>query len=298
MPLNELFAHIPPLPHFLTAGRDVFQPGDRHVERQAIGVFDLIVVSRGALHLGEAGADVRVGAGQAVILRPDRHHYPTGPCEEETHFYWLHFQILAPWTEWSGDAGAVPPAPQRSAELGYPGDFGHQYELRLPRYLTLPEPPDVYADIEGLLALSARSDLAGGWQQQTLFHGLLQRLCGDARQRRADSAAVRLAERAAAWLKANYREPVTNARLREALHYHPIYVARCMRAVFGRTPNEYVNDVRQEQAKLFLLTTDKAVADIAAAVGFDDPAYFARRFAAAAGVSPSGYRKRFEARER
>ncbi|NBD25395.1 helix-turn-helix transcriptional regulator [Paenibacillus glycinis] len=296
MPLTDLIVQIPPLPHFLTAGRDVFAAGSRHVERRAIGVFDLIVVASGALFLGEAGEEARIGAGEALVLRPDLHHYPTRPCETETHFYWLHFQIQSPWTEY-GEHGALAASSLRSAESLHPGDHGRQYELRLPRHLALTNAPDTYAEIEGLLALNAKSDLASSWKQQSVFHGLLFRLCGDARQNRADSAAVQLAERAASFLKAHYRQPVTNERLRDALNYHPIYITRCMRAVFGRTPNEYVNEYRLEQAKLLLLTTDKPVAEIAAAVGYEDPAYFARRFSRAIGISPSAYRNRFEAGE-
>lgn len=295
MPLQDLIVRIPPLPHYLTAGEDVFMPGERHVERQHIGVFDLIVVSRGALFMGESGEDVRVGAGQALILRPDLHHYPAKPCEEETHFYWIHFQAHAPWSE-PGERPAAELAARWSAEHASPGDYGRQYDLRLPRFGTLPQPQDVYGEIEGLLALSDQADLAGSWKQQTVFHQLLFRLCGEAQQGRTDSAAVKLAERTASYLKTNYRVPITNELLRTELNYHPIYITRCMRAVYGRTPNEYVNEYRLEQAKLLLLTTDKPVAEIAAAVGFEDPAYFARRFAQTAGMSPSAYRKQFEAR--
>ncbi|QHW32814.1 helix-turn-helix domain-containing protein [Paenibacillus rhizovicinus] len=294
MPPQDLIVQIPPLPHFLTAGSDVFLPGSRHVERQMIGVFDLIVVSSGALFMGEAGEDIRIGAGQALVLRPDLHHYPTKPCEEATHFYWVHFQAHAPWTTHDEHATLPFSSQQRSTERLRPGDFGRQYDLRLPCFITLPDPQEVYADIEGLLALDARSDLTGSWKQQTVFHNLLFRLCGEAQQGRTDSAAIQLAERTASFLKANYRQTVTNELLRTELNYHPIYITRCMRAVFGRTPNEYVNEYRLEQAKLLLLTTDKPVADIAASVGFEDPAYFARRFAKGAAMSPSAYRKQFE----
>ncbi|MBM7568824.1 helix-turn-helix transcriptional regulator [Paenibacillus sacheonensis] len=325
MPLNELMIQIPPLPHFLTAGQDVFPPGSQHVERQQIGVFDLIVVTGGALHIGEAGTNKRVGPGQALILRPDLHHYPTKPCEAETHFYWVHFRIGSPWTESIGASGSSgsDSASGSSPVSGLHGsaggrfasrvdtdkneeegladhvqssDFGHQYELRLPRYAALANPQETYADMDGLLALSARADLAGSWRQQTIFHRLLFRLCKEAQGEHTESAVTKLAERTASWLKANYRQSVTNERLREELNYHPIYITRCMRAVYDRTPNEFLNEYRLEQAKLLLLTTDKPVTDIAAAVGFEDPAYFARRFAASVSLSPSAYRKQFEVR--
>ncbi|WP_219834112.1 AraC family transcriptional regulator [Paenibacillus sp. R14(2021)] len=287
-----IIVQVPPLPHFLTGGRDVYAAGDQHVERQMIGVFDLIVVSQGTLFIGEAGIDAEVGAGQALILRPDLHHYPTKPCEAETTFYWIHFQLTSLWSDRS-EPGPIHLSPQPNADHAHVRDFGQQHTLRLPRLMTLPDPAAVYAEIEGLLSLISKSDLASSWKRQAIFHNLLFRMYGDVHSGRMDSAVVKLAERTASYLRANYRQALTNEQLRSALNYHPIYITRCMRAVFGCTPNEYVNEYRMGQAKLQLLTTDRPIAEIAADAGFEDPAYFTRRFGRYARMSPTAYRNQF-----
>ena len=65
----------PPLPHYIICGEDTYQVGDKHPDRYNIGVFDLILVTKGALFLEENGAAYRVRAGCYLILRPDA---PTG----------------------------------------------------------------------------------------------------------------------------------------------------------------------------------------------------------------------------
>jgi hypothetical protein len=50
--------------------------------------------------------------------------------------------------------------------------------------------------------------------------------------------------------------------------------------------------LREHSAARLLVQTDEPIAKIGALVGWDDAAYFARRFKSAYGLSPSAYRKR------
>ncbi len=43
----------PPLPAFLASGEDTYSVGQSHVNRVNLGCFDLLIVSRGCLFLGE-----------------------------------------------------------------------------------------------------------------------------------------------------------------------------------------------------------------------------------------------------
>jgi AraC-like DNA-binding protein len=66
------------------------------------------------------------------------------------------------------------------------------------------------------------------------------------------------------------------------------------RAAFVRTtgssPRRYLEERRMAQAARALLETDRTVAEVARAVGYDDPYHFSRAFRRVHGVSPSGYR--------
>jgi AraC family L-rhamnose operon transcriptional activator RhaR len=80
--------------------------------------------------------------------------------------------------------------------------------------------------------------------------------------------------------------------LAAALCVGQFHLARSFRRWVGQSTGEFANRLRAERAALLLTTTDDPVASIGAAVGWEDPAYFARRFRQATGVSPRGYRAR------
>lgn len=66
--------------------------------------------------------------------------------------------------------------------------------------------------------------------------------------------------------------------------------AEQFRRAFGRTPMDYVKEIRLRRAARFLAATDLPVKTIAARVGFDSRSYFSRAFKAFAGVDPAGFR--------
>jgi transcriptional regulator GlxA family with amidase domain len=63
-----------------------------------------------------------------------------------------------------------------------------------------------------------------------------------------------------------------------------------MTALTGMSINPYLRALRLQKAKELLLTPGRPVAEVAYAVGFDDPKYFSRIFSETYGVSPSTFR--------
>lgn len=59
----------------------------------------------------------------------------------------------------------------------------------------------------------------------------------------------------------------------------------------GKSPSDFVKDLRMMTAARRLLTTDQRVSNIAYEVGFDDPNYFSRMFRSVFGASPQAYRR-------
>lgn len=64
------------------------------------------------------------------------------------------------------------------------------------------------------------------------------------------------------------------------------------RADEGRTPMEFLIDLRLSEGKSLLESTDVPVAQVARMIGFEDPYYFSRLFRRKVGVTPSGFRRR------
>ncbi|MDU4696194.1 MAG: AraC family transcriptional regulator [Paenibacillus sp.] len=279
----------PPLPYFLECGHSVYLPGDEHPNRRNIGIFDWIVVESGTLYLGEAGQSWSLGAGQSLLLLPDRHHYAVKPCEEMTSFYWLHFHTVCAWQQ----------LPAEEADHRYPDADEHHgrflaspYSLQLPKAWVLPSPDQTFRLFRQLLESLGERQSRAFWNRQQRFEELLRAM--DLRQLESHtSPVVTVAEKAEAYIKSNYRSELNSGQMAEALHYHYNYITRCMKQVYGMTPNDYLLHYRLEQAKLLLLKTEWPIAEIATYVGFNSTPYFSNRFALKNGCSPRAFRKQY-----
>lgn len=77
----------------------------------------------------------------------------------------------------------------------------------------------------------------------------------------------------------------------DLLHLSPYYFSHLFKKETGLSPIEYVINVRMNQAKLLLITTNKSVSDIAFEVGYMSGASFTNVFTDKIGCSPKQFRK-------
>ncbi|MGW6276970.1 helix-turn-helix domain-containing protein [Kribbella sp. NPDC055071] len=84
----------------------------------------------------------------------------------------------------------------------------------------------------------------------------------------------------------------TLAQLARATTTERTHLVRLFQRELGAPPIAYLNRLREQAAARLLVQTDEPVAQIGARVGWEDAGYFARRFRAAYGLSPSAYRNR------
>jgi transcriptional regulator GlxA family with amidase domain len=109
------------------------------------------------------------------------------------------------------------------------------------------------------------------------------------RQPHAD-AAVRRAED---WLVQHFREPHAVAAVVAASGIPERSLKRRFKAATGSTLIGHVQNLRIEAAKRMLETGDGSFEEIAAAVGYENPAFFRRLFKRATGLTPGAYRRMF-----
>lgn len=284
---------IPPLPHFIIGGHAEMPPGRKHPGRRSIGVFDLIVVIKGCLYLGEEDRHYEVRAGHMLILRPDAEHYPTRACEEDTEYYWVHFRTLGDWSV--ADHTLTPARMNDSAE---PVPIDEQFAprpfvKRLPQFAKAAKFTVLESKLAQLSQMSVNDHIHGvRWKQQLLFQEVVDLLSASV-EVRSPTPALACAEKAASYLRQHYKEDITAQSLGESINFHPVYIARCMKKEFGCSPFDYLLRFRIQQAKLLLLQTDLSVSRVAEEVGFNQSAYFATCFAKFEGISPRQYRQRF-----
>ncbi|MFS0726087.1 helix-turn-helix domain-containing protein [Paenibacillus sp. 1P07SE] len=276
---------VPPMPYLIDSDLHMYEPGQSYPGRVNRGTFDLLYVREGALDLQEGGYRMRVEAGEGVILRPDRRLEGNRPCETKTIFEWLHFQTAGEWEERGGGA---------AGEDALRGDH-YLYALHLPKQMHMREPERAGALLQQLREATEGSEQTAFWQRQQVFQQLLQLLDEQWRGHGAPNS-LGVAERAATFLKRQYRTQITNTQLGRELQLHPNYIARCMLEVYGFTPQQFLLLYRMDQAKLLLVKTDWPVARIAEETGFRQTPHFSRTFSEHAGLSPLQYRKQFTGR--
>ncbi|CAM4063782.1 helix-turn-helix domain-containing protein [Paenibacillus alkaliterrae] len=279
----------PPMPHYINGGEDTYPIGGKHVDRSNIGVFDLIVVTRGCLFMEEAGAAIDIPADHYAILRPDQTHRTTKACTEETHFYWLHFQTVG---EWSAAEERLPLTLSQQGQPYAPIDY---FPFCLPKHGQLQSPHAINSKMRELLQLRGQPSAHSRWTEQQLFQALflkLQEESGSA----ADSPQLQIAEEAALFLRRHYRDPLSYKQMAEELHFHPNYIAICMKKTFGCTPLDYLTRHRIEQAKRLLIHTNDPIGKIAEETGFGSFPYFVRCFSKHTGTKPKAFRMQYRSK--
>lgn len=291
--LSILQLSVPPMPHYIANGIMETEPGFKHPNRRNILVFDMLLVRSGCLYIAEEDRKYELSAGHMLILRPDKHHYPTAGCQEPTLYYWLHFQTSGDWRVSDPAESMTSEAREEEIPDRLRGFIPQTIQFHIPQYFEVPKPALLYALMDQMIELDARSDGLSRWKQQTLFQNLLERL-HESWLPDEPASSAKCADLAASYLRQHYHEHISAQALGEALNFHPVYIARCMQKRFGCSPFEYLMHYRLEQAKLLLLQTDLPITRIADDVGFNQAAYFTSCFVKAVGATPREYRRRFQ----
>jgi AraC-like DNA-binding protein len=118
----------------------------------------------------------------------------------------------------------------------------------------------------------------------------------EARYRAREAARTRV-QRAIPYIAKHFATRVSEPDVAELCGMSPFRFSREFRATFGVGFQDYLCNLRLTEARRLLENYAMPIADIGAAVGFDDPSYFARVFKRSVGLSPSDYRASLGRRE-
>jgi AraC-like DNA-binding protein len=135
-----------------------------------------------------------------------------------------------------------------------------------------------------LLALVCRRHEAG-----------IQRLAAAKAQRKSRKDAL---SRVIRYVRENLARRLSLAAAASAADLSPNYLAHLIKKETGRTFTGLVTERRMEKARELLAHTSLRIGEVAAAVGFEDEAYFARRFRQCCDLAPRAYRSRAAAPRR
>lgn len=179
--------------------------------------------------------------------------------------------------------------------------------------------PGIRMRKESVLCLSAAHEgvvTAGGvtaWQDLALY--LIARFCGRrqafetakihllsghengqlpfAAMNRQLAAEDRVIAECQTWIAENFFMPKPVRSMAEHAGLNGRTLSRRFQASTGRSPLDYVQEIRVEAAKRMLEDGNESIDEIGVAIGYDDPASFRRLFRRQSGMTPAAYRKKF-----
>jgi AraC-like DNA-binding protein len=275
---------VPSFPTFVESNKAHYTIGQAHPNRNHLPYFDLIFVVSGTLYLTENDIPFTIRSGEMIILCPNRHHFATKPCDEETDFYWLHFYYDGIWQE-STEMLTL------NSNIPIPNLHYHNedYTMHLRKQKKITNLSFILESLHKLWDnTQSQSTSTAFWDNQILFVQLLKYLDESSN---SQSSMNMLAQQIELYIKKNYAENLTNEKFSSEFHFHENHLIRCMKKTFNCTPLEYLVNYRLEKAATLLIRTDDSVADISAKVGLQNPAYFSLCFKKKFKFSPLKYRK-------
>ena len=276
--------NIPPItvrtetssPHVALVVAGHFKEGRVYQNWRTRGTADwlLILTLAGGGRFGYEGGEIRTVEGEVVLLRPGAlHDYGTDPGKGAWELVWAHFHPPPNWLE-SLAWPEVSPGMMRLFLLD--PAIRTKVENRLQEVHRLANGPLPNRDRFAMNALEE----AILWCDTQNPQSSLVRL--DTRIRRSlDYLSLHLADRV----------PLEELARRYGLSTSRF--SHLFRAQTGVSPQQFQEHQRLARARQLLELSGRAISDIAAEVGFENPFYFTLRFKRLTGVSPRDYRKQF-----
>ncbi len=93
------------------------------------------------------------------------------------------------------------------------------------------------------------------------------------------------------YIEKHFHEPITSKDVAEALFLNNCYFCRTFKKHFSQTFSQYLCFFRLEKSRAMLMTTEKSVAAIGEAAGFQNDSYYIKMFHLTYGETPGEYRR-------
>ncbi len=157
--------------------------------------------------------------------------------------------------------------------------------------------PDIMRQLRGILRETEEKSPGYETVCQSLVNILLVQLSrriGFATGVAAPRSASREGTAARRYIDNHFRENLTLDSLAQAVHISKYHLAHIFTREYGISPISYLQELRLQECRDLLRTTDYSVAQVARMTGFSSPSYFSQRFHKAEGMSPAQYRQKHQ----
>jgi len=229
----------------------------------------LLIFTDGEGSLNIDGELFRLMKDQCFLLSPNTVYTIENGCERALQFHRIEFVIYRTGLK----------SPQRYQEAIFP-DRLELIAYPFTRLTRLVE--EVIHEQENECDLD-------WFQRQLHFQELIGFLCQHNLPEGNKASVSRSVENSIQYLRKNYTQPHTVKQLAELAgvpywRYTPIF-----QELTGQKPLDFLTELRIQQAKLLLRSTNEPLRKIAQRVGFTDEYYFNRRFRQTTGLTPKQY---------
>lgn len=228
-----------------------------------ISSYEIMYVTSGEVAIQEENVAYVLHHGDVLLLESNRLHYGFRESEN-VQFYWLHFH-LSPCT--------TLPLSLRTLHVVHLSDAGYidVFFNQLIHYANTPDIPAEASDyLLRLILMELVRQKKNGMPAESV-------------------AAVRIH----AWINANAHMPLTVRNIAEQFGYSEDYVNRLYRKFYGISLKKSIDREKMQAIQSLLLSTNYALKEIAASMGFSDYKYFLKFFQHHAGVSPTAFREMY-----
>jgi AraC-like DNA-binding protein len=254
---------------------------------------ELVYATHGTYDLEIESKTYRMKAGMVALIPPAVWHESrsTGGLRVVRHCVHFEWQPGLPRPDWQLQAFVGQPF-HEALVRAVPASVAPQ----LPLIRSIDGDPEVRQVLELCLGGLRRGHPLGGYLLWPLLMSLLAMTDPERKKRAAPmqrhTHVTRAATQVRDYIDIHYREPHGYEVYRELTGLSASHLCQAFKRLFGATPFAYLTDLRLSQAHRLLGTDSRGVAEIARAVGFHDPNYFARAFHRRFGCSPTEIRCR------
>ena len=95
------------------------------------------------------------------------------------------------------------------------------------------------------------------------------------------------------YIRQNFQQPFTIEELAEVAYLSVSALERRFKKYLAKTPKQFINEVRLENARKLLIETNMPISQVGDATGFSDHSYFSKQFRLFFGELPSDFRRNY-----
>jgi two-component system, response regulator YesN len=136
-----------------------------------------------------------------------------------------------------------------------------------------------------------RADEYNSWDEAVEYLSELSKLIFQIKKSDNQDKSENIMEDVKRYINDNLSKDLSLNKLAEVVHFNPSYLSRLFKQYTGHKLSEYISEAKIKKAKELLENTNLKISQIAEAIGFDSPRYFAHFFKNAAKMNPLDYRE-------